>query len=178
MECPHCFLWIIPTVHGTCPACLESTDPGQRNLKWLPVTIHPTTTLPQYCCICDEPTSRVMTILLSTQYADRHQETEQNDPSLLWHLLSILNPIGFFIGMVFHLLVFVANRAFEGAQKAARTKSVHVPLCKKCTPELRIVDSSNQYLRIRVNRSFHSRLMGMITANSDRSDPFAPPRSV
>ncbi len=96
-ECPHCLLRILPTENGRCPAC------GQRTADespWASLRVAPCTSLPLYCCICNEPTSRIRKIKIGSVDRELDREKKQDTLGCMLSAVAILNPLALALRLV------------------------------------------------------------------------------
>jgi hypothetical protein len=130
IECPHCFLRVIPTREGLCPACSGSTK--SPDSKWSSISICPSTTLPRFCCVCNEPTSFVRRVKIGDWDRELEREEKQNGLGCLFTAIAIFNPIALLFRLVLLLaafIVFVVQALIKS--KAAVSHVVRIPLCTR-----------------------------------------------
>ena len=177
IECPHCFLRVIPTRQGLCPACSESTK--SQESKWTSISLYPSTTLPRFCCVCNEPTSVMRRIKIGDWDRELKREEQQNGLGCLFTAIAILNPLALLFRLVLLLaafIVFVLQTLIKS--RAAVSQLVRIPLCKRCRSQFQVIEDTKEYMRIRVARSYSERIGQSIPSISELDDPYAPPRSI
>jgi hypothetical protein len=177
IECPHCFLRVIPTREGLCPACSGSTK--SPDSKWSSISICPSTTLPRFCCVCNEPTSFVRRVKIGDWDRELEREEKQNGLGCLFTAIAIFNPIALLFRLVLLLaafIVFVVQALIKS--KAAVSHVVRIPLCTRCKSHFQVIEDTKDYMRIRVARSYSERISQSIPSVSKLDDPYAPPRSI
>jgi hypothetical protein len=65
-ECPHCFTRVLPRPDGQCPACQQSTlNVRDADREWMTVTVRENSQMPDYCCLCMLPESRLVSVVRS-----------------------------------------------------------------------------------------------------------------
>ncbi len=157
VECPSCFVKVIPKVDNRCPSCSKSLErAGEQGVVAL--TITPDTLLPQRChrCACNTPLKgEIVHWTRSEEIVDRRNE-EMHWLVFGFSLISspLLSPL---------LKLLKANEKpndSEGIPQAvARSHKLRLQTCGQCDPtETKVLDHwpDRPAFRLLVHRDFAS----------------------
>jgi hypothetical protein len=138
-ECPHCYRNVLPMSDSRCPACQKNvldTSGVNRNIAF--VTLRESSILPNYCYLCDAPTTRFVRIKRSLV---------KPGESLLFRL--------FLAQLSLWLLLITGPRKFRGV-------ALRLPQCSQCArlgkPEPQHVDLEQFEISFVVNHRWRDRL--------------------
>lgn len=173
VQCPHCFLTVLATAEGNCPACAESLTNTES--KWATMKVFPATVLPSVCCVCNQPTTATRSVQLG-----RWNSELENGPQVglgcLLTAMTLLNPIALLLRLVFLLtnaVLFLASKVIAAPAKSRQT--VVIPICKECRDELRVIEDTDEYMTLRVARSYLEAMEQPLPIDSN-PNPYVPPR--
>jgi hypothetical protein len=139
VECPHCYTRVIPIENDTCPSCHKNVL-EIKNIKQhlTSIAIKESSALPKYCCQCNLPTNRFVTV---------KESVKTGDVNLLLRLMVfIFSPI---------LILFT-----EGDNR--RSMKVKMPQCSQCARKSGLkplhVDFENYQMTFVVHKEFRERV--------------------
>lgn len=80
IECPHCYLTVIPLASGACPSCRQNTrDRSGVDPNRVTRVIGEQAALPEICCRCSGQTRRVVRVTSDMDTADPSRPSARND---------------------------------------------------------------------------------------------------
>jgi len=148
VECPHCYVRVIPSKEGVCPACqknVRNLDGANPNLTRL--NISGREKFPSNCYHCDVPTTRYVTVRQSfVRGSDYHP---------------FLKILAFPFIVVFHGLI----RLIGDSTSYRQTLKVRLPQCKTCaangSPKPDYADFEKAHFTFIVHRNFRDRVRAL-----------------
>lgn len=143
IDCPHCYVRVLPCTGGTCPAC--SAVIGDEPPKWVRLSINSEEELPEFCAACLAPTERVYSIKLT-------RKGKSDYPWWVAILLFPLSPLR--MGMAI-------GEDWANASEATIHLHIRLPLCRSCDggagqKEPSHVDFDGGRLTVLVNPEFRA----------------------
>lgn len=161
-ECPSCFLRIIPSEDGTCPACqcnlLEAAGrrPNQATMWLVKGKL-----LPQLCCTCARATDHTVTI------GEREfgESDGTDDSAVLWTIKAAgVAVVALFTGCIGFIFIMVAflwhtlDDADDDSGEVSRAVQGEIPQCHDCERECEItvcdVDFRQGAIKVVVHEQF------------------------
>src|SRR6185503_18136020 len=139
IECPHCYVRIVPMGGGRCPACGKNTrDQSGADLTKTRMSLRAGEPLPDNCYLCDRATLR--TVKWKCVVGDFGS-------GKLAMLMRLLGGI---------LLPPLRHAAFSPAESFVRRMKLRLPQCPACAskPEAEYVDMDNYVATFLVHRDF------------------------
>jgi hypothetical protein len=132
IECPHCYLTVIPLASGACPNCRQNTrDRSGVDPDRVTRVIGEQAALPEICCGCGGLTRRIVRVTSDMDTSDPSRPASRNDEEadrtggLVLRLL-----FGRLWGRLFGWLV--TSTAGTGANGRHLTVTVRIPQCPEC----------------------------------------------
>lgn len=168
IECPHCYLTIIPLASGACPNCRQNTrDRSDVDPHRVTRVIGEQAALPEICCGCGGLTRRVVRVTSDMDTSDPSQPSARNDEEadrtggLVLRLL-----FGRLWGRLFGWIVTSSAGAGESGRRLNVT--VRIPQCPECARRGKIepvhVDFDYCRMKLVVHRRFAEHYDGLNVA--------------
>jgi hypothetical protein len=148
VECPHCYMRVIPNSEGECPACRNNihdtadTDPTKAS-----ISVRHLADLPPYCCDCGRQTDRFVKVIRKVSH-------KMDGPDASSAILLVL---GMFVSCFFLPLALVLGLR----ERKGDVIVVRMPQCKSCamngTPVPIRVNSEQLQMTFVVNKDLKDR---------------------
>lgn len=125
VDCPHCFLRVIPMKDGRCPSCRADTTIPRTDGRLL-LEISEKANLPKLCCTCGQPCERRIRLKSVRQIGGNEKLTRQEAgefPLLFWWL---------FLGPLSLALKYATSGGGRGGERKVVVE-VTVPQCLPCS---------------------------------------------
>ncbi len=143
VECPHCYVKVIPSQEGICPSCrqntrdLSGTDPSRGSLS-----IHEHERLPDLCFQCGVRTSQRVRV--------SRRRYDENDPAPTPLAAVLLN-----------LFTLLGGYIFLGGTRQVMRVRILLPQCRSCArqqgpPDPRYVNYESHNMTFVVNKAFRN----------------------
>ena len=165
IECPHCYLTVIPLASGACPSCRQNTrDRSGVDPDRVTRVIGEQAVLPEICCWCSGLTRRVVRVISNMDTSDPSRPSARNDEEADrtgGFILRLL--FGRIWGRLFGWLI--TSAAGSGASGRSLNVTVRMRQCPECARRGKIepvhVDFDYCRMKFVVHRRFAEHFDGL-----------------
>ena len=159
IECPHCYLTVIPLASGACPACRQNTrDRSGVDPDRVTRVIGENAALPEICCRCGNAARRIVGVASDMTTSDSGSPSARNteeDDRAGGFVLRLL--FGRIWGRLFGWMVTSAAGSAEGSGRNLNV-TVRIRQCAECARRGKVepvhVDFDYCRMKFVVHRTF------------------------